>query len=74
MKYILFFLFRFYKMFVSPMFRLVFGGSCKFSPTCSEYAYLAMLKHGFLYGLFLSIMRILRCSILTNRFGFDPVP
>lgn len=47
--------------------------SCRFYPTCSNYAYEAISKYGFFKGWFLSIKRIMRC----NPFGgsdYDPVP
>ena len=47
--------------------------SCRFTPTCSEYARQALLKHGPIKGLALAVWRILRC----NPWGgsvYDPVP
>ncbi len=46
---------------------------CRFYPSCSEYSYEAINKHGIVKGSGLAIMRILKC----NRFhpgGYDPVP
>ena len=47
--------------------------SCRFTPTCSEYARQALLKHGPVKGLYLAIRRILRCHPWGGS-GYDPVP
>lgn len=47
--------------------------SCRFQPTCSEYARQAILKHGPFKGLALAIWRILRCNPWGGS-GYDPVP
>ena len=62
-------LIRGYQLFLSP----IFPASCRFHPTCSEYARDALAEHGLLRGLGLSIWRILRCNP-WNRGGLDPVP
>lgn len=46
---------------------------CKFTPTCSEYALLALEKYGFFKGSYLMIKRIIRCNPLSKG-GYDPVP
>lgn len=46
-----------YKRWISPLL----PKACRFSPTCSEYARLALLKHGLARGTFLAAGRILRC-------------
>jgi len=53
----------------------IFGNSkkCRYYPTCSQYMKEAILKYGTLYGVFLGIMRILRCNQFFKG-GFDPVP
>ena len=48
---------RFYQIAVSPYL----GQHCRFYPSCSEYCYLAIKKHGTAKGMFLGIKRILRC-------------
>ena len=47
--------------------------SCRFTPTCSEYARQALIKHGPVKGLWLAIRRILRCHLWGGS-GYDPVP
>ncbi len=47
--------------------------SCRFTPTCSEYAIEALKKHGPVKGLLLAIKRILRCNPWGGS-GYDPVP
>lgn len=49
------------------------GQHCRFYPSCSEYALIAIKTHGVLYGLVLSIKRILRCNP-WHAGGLDPVP
>ena len=57
---------RAYQMFVSPFL----GRHCRFIPSCSEYAVLAIKKHGAWKGAWLSVWRVLRCSPLS-RGGVD---
>ncbi len=47
--------------------------SCRFTPTCSEYARQAIVKHGPIRGLRLAVRRILRCHPWGGS-GYDPVP
>lgn len=60
---------KFYKKFLSPLK----PPCCRFTPTCSEYAYEAYEKYGFLKGTFLSVKRILKCHPF-HKGGYDPVP
>ncbi|MDO9566247.1 MAG: membrane protein insertion efficiency factor YidD [Candidatus Desulfaltia sp.] len=60
---------RAYQYVLSP----VLSPSCRFYPTCSEYAYQAVLRYGPLKGSFLALKRILRCHPF-NSGGVDPVP
>lgn len=46
---------------------------CRFTPTCSEYAIIALKKYGFFKGWFLAIKRIIRCNPFGGD-GYDPVP
>jgi len=50
-----------------------FGGACKFHPSCSNYAYEAIARHGVRRGVALALKRLLRCRPFTKG-GFDPVP
>jgi len=47
--------------------------SCRFTPTCSEYARQALIKHGPFKGMYLAVRRILRCNPWGGS-GYDPVP
>ena len=61
-----------YKYLISPLF----GYSCRYLPTCSEYSIEALKEFGFFKGLFMSIRRILSChpiKFLGGGEGFDPV-
>jgi len=61
---------RFYKSYLS----ILVGGSCRFEPTCSRYAYEAIERFGVMRGVWLGLKRLLRCHPFSRRFGFDPVP
>jgi len=60
---------RFYQMAISPLL----GPSCRYTPTCSQYAKEAIMKYGPFKGLWLAIKRILRCHPWGGS-GYDPVP
>lgn len=60
---------RFYQKFISPFT----PPTCRFTPTCSQYAVEAIRKHGPIKGLYLAIRRILRCHPWGGS-GYDPVP
>ena len=59
----------FYQRAISPLT----PPSCRFTPTCSEYAVQALRKHGPLKGLYLAVRRLLRCHPWGGS-GYDPVP
>jgi hypothetical protein len=63
----------FYRRWLSPALHSISPGGCKFEPTCSEYAQVAIATHGPLRGSVLALWRLLRCHPFT-RGGFDPVP
>ena len=60
---------RLYKLVLSPLF----PPACRFAPSCSQYAYQAVLKHGPWRGTRLATARLLRCNP-WNPGGVDPVP
>ena len=60
---------RFYQKFISPLT----PPSCRFTPTCSQYAIEALRKHGPFKGTYLAVRRILRCHP-WGGYGYDPVP
>lgn len=60
---------RFYQWCISPML----PDSCRYTPTCSQYAIEALRKHGPVRGLWLAIKRISRCHPWGGS-GYDPVP
>jgi len=68
-KRVIIFLLKFYKKRISPFLL----PACRFTPTCSEYAALAIEKYGILKGVWLSFKRILKCNPF-NAGGEDPVP
>lgn len=47
--------------------------SCRYVPTCSEYAKIAITEYGAFKGSILSIKRIIRCRPF-GKYGYDPVP
>jgi len=60
---------RFYKRRISPGM----PPACRFHPTCSEYAYVAIEKYGIIKGGRLASWRVLRCNPF-GKGGWDPVP
>jgi uncharacterized protein len=60
---------RFYQYAISPYTH----ASCRYMPTCSQYAVEAIVKHGPLKGAWLALKRILRCNPWGGH-GYDPVP
>ena len=69
-KKLMIFLIRTYQMTISPRFS---NGSCRYTPTCSQYAIEAIEIHGIFKGSLLSVRRILRCNPFFKG-GWDPVP
>lgn len=60
----------FYRRVLSPMKR---APSCRYLPTCSEYAVEAVKTRGIVVGTALAVWRVLRCNPLFHA-GHDPVP
>jgi uncharacterized protein len=61
---------RFYKAYLS----ILFAGSCRFQPTCSQYSYEAIERFGVARGAWLTLKRLARCQPFSRKFGYDPVP
>ncbi len=70
MKTLLLKLIRFYRRSVSPYT----PPRCRFTPTCSAYAYEAINKYGTLKGGWLALKRLLRCNPFYKGDPYDPVP
>ncbi|MGL5876156.1 MAG: membrane protein insertion efficiency factor YidD [Xenococcaceae cyanobacterium] len=69
MKRILILLIKGYRKFISPLFL----PSCRFQPTCSQYAIEAVERFGVFKGSWLAVRRISRCHPFHPG-GYDPVP
>jgi putative membrane protein insertion efficiency factor len=69
MKTVLRFLLRFYQLAISPMMT----PSCRFYPSCSNYALEALQVHGAGKGSWLAVKRVCRCHP-WHEGGLDPVP
>jgi uncharacterized protein len=67
-RWLLLKLIRAYQVLLSPML----GDTCKYYPSCSEYAVQAITKFGILRGLVLAGWRLLRCNPWSHG-GYDPV-
>ena len=68
MKKLILSVIRAYQLFISP----IKGPTCRFRPTCSEYASEAIEKYGVLSGGWLALRRIVRCHP-WGKGGYDPV-
>ncbi len=62
-----------YKATLSPLLHAGALTGCKHLPTCSEYAYVAVVRHGWLRGGWLALRRLGRCHPFAAG-GADPVP
>lgn len=69
MKHVCIFLILFYQKIISPYLR----PSCRYIPSCSEYAKEAVTKYGAFKGSYLALKRILRCNPMAKKI-YDPVP
>jgi len=69
MKTLALWMLRTYKRWISPLF----PPSCRYVPTCSEYALEAVERFGMLRGGWLAARRLLRCHPFVKG-GYDPVP
>jgi hypothetical protein len=68
-KFLVLLLIRGYQLIVSP----VLGPACRFYPSCSQYALLAINQYGVVKGAYLAFRRLLRCHPFHPG-GIDPVP
>ncbi|MBC7233374.1 MAG: membrane protein insertion efficiency factor YidD [Chloroflexi bacterium] len=69
MKQIVLALIKFYQKHISS----ALPPSCRFVPSCSQYAYEAIARYGLWRGGWMAIRRLSRCHPL-NPGGYDPVP
>ena len=60
---------EFYRKYLSPLKRYP---TCRFIPTCSEYALQAIKKYGAVKGSYLAVRRILKCHPF-HKGGYDPL-
>ena len=70
MKRLMLALIRFYRRAISPYT----APTCRYIPTCSQYAIEAIEKYGALKGGWLAIKRICRCNPFSTRGPYAPVP
>jgi putative membrane protein insertion efficiency factor len=62
-----------YKGIVSPVLHAFSPSQCLYLPTCSEYAYVALVRFGVVKGTWLALRRVGRCHPFAKG-GLDPVP
>jgi uncharacterized protein len=62
-----------YRNVLSPVLHSFGLGGCKYRPTCSEYAEVAVSRYGVLQGGWMGLRRLARCHPFAKG-GFDPVP
>jgi uncharacterized protein len=65
--------YRFYKSVVSPILHAFSPSQCLYLPTCSEYAYVALVRFGVFKGSWLALRRLARCHPFAKG-GVDAVP
>jgi uncharacterized protein len=65
--------YRLYTSVLSPILHAFSPSQCLYLPTCSEYAYVALVRFGVVKGSWLALSRLARCRPFV-RGGFDPVP
>ncbi|OGG15660.1 membrane protein insertion efficiency factor YidD [Candidatus Gottesmanbacteria bacterium RIFCSPHIGHO2_02_FULL_39_11] len=67
------YLIKFYKKSgTASAISVLFGSTCRFTPTCSDYTYEAVNRYGTIRGLFMGAKRLARCHPF-NKAGIDPV-
>jgi putative membrane protein insertion efficiency factor len=70
LKYFIILSVTFYRRFISPLI----VPSCRFFPSCSNYAIQAVEKHGIYRGFLFAMKRVFRCHPFHCKAGYDPVP
>lgn len=65
--------YRIYRSVLSPVLHAFSPSECLYLPTCSEYAYVALVRFGVIKGSWLALRRIGRCHPFAKG-GLDPVP
>ncbi len=65
--------YRLYQSVLSPILHAFSPSQCLYLPTCSEYAYVALVRFGVFKGSWLALRRFGRCHPFA-RGGLDPVP
>ncbi|MBW2456808.1 MAG: membrane protein insertion efficiency factor YidD [Deltaproteobacteria bacterium] len=73
MARLLMLLIRFYQLTLSKLIVAVFGPVCRFTPSCSAYAFECLRHHGALRGSLLSVKRLSKCHPFHPG-GYDPPP
>ena len=61
-----------YRMILAPLIASLFGGGCRFEPSCAHYAEDALRKYGAWSGSIMAVKRVLRCHPWHDG-GYDPV-
>ena len=69
LKKVILFLIFLYQKAISPYLK----PSCRYIPSCSEYAKQSVMKYGAIKGRFLAMLRVIRCNPLAKKI-YDPVP
>lgn len=59
-------LLKIYKITLSPALKVLFGGGCRFNPTCSEYTVEMIEKHGLFRGGLMGVKRVIKCNGYTK--------
>jgi putative membrane protein insertion efficiency factor len=65
--------YRCYTSVLSPILHAFSPSQCLYLPTCSEYAYVALVRFGVVKGSWLALRRLARCHPFATG-GLDPVP
>ena len=66
-------LIRFYQLTLSKLITAIFGPVCRFTPSCSSYAFECIQTHGAVRGSLLSVKRLSKCHPFHPG-GYDPPP